>query len=169
MEEAIPILAIVGRSNSGKTTLLERLIPEMQRRGYRVAAVKHLYHRAEFDVPGKDSWRLAQAGADQVILAAPDRVIRIRRWAREPTLAEAVADVRGVDLILVEGHKRADVAKIEVSRRARATELACAQDERLVAVVSDQRFSVEVPQFEMDDVAGLADWLVERFLEGAEE
>ena len=162
---AIPIVSIVGRSNSGKTTLLEKLIPELQRRGYRIAVVKHFYHAGiPFDVPGKDSFRLAQAGADQVILAAPDQVIRIRRCEQEPTLAEVVADVRDVDLILVEGHKRADVPKIEVNRRERDTQLVCADDEWLIAVASDQRFDVGVPQFDLEDVVGMADLIEARFL-----
>jgi molybdopterin-guanine dinucleotide biosynthesis protein MobB len=162
---AIPVVATVGRSNSGKTTLLEKLIPELQRRGYRVAVVKHLHHAGTpFDVPGKDSYRFAQAGAEQVILAAPDRVVHVRHHEQEPTLAEVVAGIRGVDLILVEGYKRADVPKIEVSRRERDMELVCGDDERLIAVASDQRFDVDVPQFDLDDVAGLADLVEVRFL-----
>lgn len=85
-----------------------------------VAVVKHHYHAGfEFDVPGKDSYRFAQAGADHVIVAAPDRVAQVRRYEHEPAMAEVVVDVRDVALILTEGYKRADAPKIEVSRRER--------------------------------------------------
>lgn len=71
----IPIICVVGRSKSGKTTLLEKLIPELKRRGYRVATIKHHSHPGfEIDVPGKDTWRHAQAGSDHVIISAPDKV-----------------------------------------------------------------------------------------------
>jgi len=162
---AVPIVAIVGRSNSGKTTLLEKLIPRLQQRGFRVAVVKHFYHTGiQFDVPGKDSYRLAQAGADQVILAAPDKVIRIRRCERELTLEEVAASVRDVDIIVVEGHKRAAAPKIEVNRRERDSQLVCADDERLIAVVSNQRFAVDAPQFDLDEVDRVADLIEARFL-----
>ncbi len=157
MKSAIPIISVVGRSESGKTTLLEKLIRELKRRGYRVAIVKHHYHAGfAFDVPGKDSYRFAQAGADHVIVAAPDKVAQVRRYEQEPTLAEVVADVRDVDLILTEGYKRARAPKIEVVRRERSSELLCTADE-LIGIASDRRFDVEVPQFDLEDVTGLAD------------
>ncbi len=156
----IPVIAFVGRSKSGKTTLLEKLIRELARRGYHVAAVKHTAHPIEPDAPGKDTYRFVQAGAVEAILAAP-----------EMTLEEALAGVRDVDLVLVEGYKRADVPKIEVSRGQEAGSkmqdaggLVCAEDERLLAIVSDRRFDVDVPQFDVHDVVRLADWIEERFL-----
>nr|HID14088.1 molybdopterin-guanine dinucleotide biosynthesis protein B [Anaerolineae bacterium] len=168
MTSAIPVVSIVGRSSSGKTTLLEKLIRELKRRGYRIAVVKHHYHAGfEFDVPGKDSYRFAQAGADHVIIAAPDKVAQVRRCEHEPTLAEVVADVRDVDIILTEGYKRADAPKIEISRRERSSELLCTADE-LVAIVSDQYFDMDVPQFDLEDVAGLVDLIETRFLRGVE-
>lgn len=155
----IPVIAFVGHSKSGKTTLLEKLIPELRRRGYRVAAVKHTAHPVEPDAPDKDTYRLAQAGARPVILAAP-----------ETTLEAALAGVQDADLVLVEGYKRANVPKIEVrwsegaGGRGDKGELACAGDEWLMAVVSDRRFDVDVPQFGLGDVTELADWIAERFL-----
>ncbi len=166
MAGPIPVISVVGRSDSGKTTLLEQLIPELKRRGYSVAVIKHSYRGGvEFDVPGKDSYRLAQAGADQVLLGTRDKVVHIRRCEQEPTLNELVADIRDVDLILVEGHKAANVPKIEVNRREIGTEL-ITQEEDLIAIVSDQRFNLSVPQFEPADTVGLAD-LVERFVRAA--
>lgn len=154
-DEMIPCLAFVGRSRSGKTTLLERLISELRRRGYRIAAIKHTAHPVEPDAPGKDTWRFAQAGAAPVILAAP-----------ETPLEEALAGAPDADLALIEGYKRADVAKIEVQRGG--GELACAGDARLEAVVSDYWCDLGVPRFDPEDVTGLADWIEERFLRKAE-
>ncbi len=106
---------------------------------------------------------MAQAGADHVIIAVPDKVAHVRRCEREPTLVEVVAHVHGVDLILTEGYKQADAPKIKVVRRERSSELLCATDE-LVAIASDQLFDVEMPQFGLEDVAGLTDLIEVQFL-----
>ncbi len=160
----IPIVSVVGRSKSGKTTLLEQLIPELQRRGYRVATVKHHAHPGfEMDKPGKDTWRHAQAGSDHVVLAAPDKVATIRRVPRAQTLDEIAATIHDVDIILTEGYRRSDKPKIEVLRAALSTELVCDVEE-LVAVVSDVALEVGVPRFDLDDAAGLVDLIEARFL-----
>jgi len=163
VQSGIPIVSVVGRSESGKTTVLEKLIPELKRRGYRVGVIKHTYRTGiEFDVPGKDSYRLAKAGADHVLLATPDQVVHVQRCDREPSLEELVAAIGDVDLILVEGHKGAAVPRIEVNRRKRGAEL-ISDPKDLLAIVSDQRFNLAVPQYALDDAAGLAD-LLERLV-----
>lgn len=160
----IPIICIVGRSNVGKTTLLEKLIPALRRRGYRVATIKHHSHPDfEIDQPGKDTWRHAQAGSDHVIIAAPDKVASIRRVEQEPTLDELAATIRDVDIILTEGYKRSDKPKIEVVRAARSSEPICTPQE-LVALATDVPIALEVPQFELNDAEGLAGLLEARFL-----
>lgn len=159
-----PALSVVGKSNTGKTTLLEKLIPELKRRGYRVAVIKHDVHGFDIDVPGKDSWRLSQAGADQVLIASPDKLAQVRRLPAELPLQEIVAQIDGVDIILTEGYKQGSLPKIEVSRRARSRSLLCGEEE-LVAVATDQPFDLDVPQFHLDDVAGLADLIVRQFLD----
>ena len=152
-----PIVSVVGKSNAGKTTLLEKLIPELKHRGYRVAVIKHHAHgEFEVDQPGKDSWRHAQAGADVVVIASPVKVAQVQRATREPSLREIAARLTGVDLILTEGYKRADTPKIEVSRQARSTELICDPAE-LIAVAADYPVELDVPAFELEDTAGLAD------------
>ena len=159
-----PIISIVGRSDVGKTTLLEKLIPELKRRGYRVATVKHHAHPGfEIDQPGKDTWRHARAGSDHVVIAAPDKVASIRRVDREPTLDEIAATITDVDIILTEGYKRADKPKIEVVRAARSSEPICTPDE-LLAIVSDVDVSFDIPRFDLDDVRGLVDLIEARFL-----
>lgn len=160
-----PVISIVGKSGVGKTTLLEKLIPELKRRGYRVATVKHDVHGFEIDQPGKDTWRHARAGSDHVVIASPNRIAHIQKLDRELTLPEIVAAIHDADIVLTEGYKRGPAPKIEVSRAERSRELICAPEE-LVAIATDQPYDLDVPQFGLDDVVGLADLIEERFLRG---
>jgi molybdopterin-guanine dinucleotide biosynthesis protein B len=161
---SVPVICLVGRSSVGKTTLLEKLIPVLKQRGYRVATVKHHSHPGfEIDRPGKDTWRHAQAGSDHVVIAAPDKVASIRLVDREPTLDEIAATIDDVDIILAEGYKRSRKPKIEIIRAARSTEPLCTPEE-LLAIVSDIDLPFHVPQFDLDDAIGLAALIETRFL-----
>jgi molybdopterin-guanine dinucleotide biosynthesis protein B len=161
---SIPILSIIGKSNSGKTTLLERLIPELKRRGYRVATIKHHSHPGfEIDQPGKDTWRHAQAGSDHVVIAAPDKIAIIHRLERELTLDEIAAQISDVAIILTEGYKRAGKPAIEVVRAANGLELV-SQPPQLVALATDTRLVTDLPQFDLEDVNGLVDFVERNFL-----
>jgi len=165
----IPILSIIGKSGSGKTILLEKIIPELKRRGYRVATIKHHFHPGfEFDIPGKDTWRHARAGSDQVIIAGPDRIASIRLLARELTLDEIVESIIApgvppVDIILTEGFKRAGKPALEVVRLENGLDL-ISGIEQLVAVATDTPVEVAVPQFDLDDAAKIADFIENHFL-----
>ena len=168
----IPVISVVGRSGSGKTTFVEKLIRELKSRGHRLAVIKHHYHADfEFDVPGKDSYRFAQAGADHIVVAGPTKVVHVHQVPMEPSLADVVATIDGVDLIITEGYKHADTPKIEVSRGADGAdgEVGDAADlvvapERLIAIVTDRRFDLPVPQFGLEDAAAVADLIEARFL-----
>lgn len=162
-----PVISIVGKSGVGKTTLLEKLIPELKRRGYRVATVKHDVHGFEIDQPGKDTWRHARAGSDHVVIASPNRIAHIQKLERELTLPEIVATIHDADIVLTEGYKRGPAPKIEVSRAERSRELICTPEE-LIAIATDQPYDLDVPQFGLDDVVGLADLIEARFLRRAE-
>ncbi len=156
-----PVLSFVGHSNSGKTTVLVRLVAELERRGYRVAVIKH--HRggdAEMDLPGKDTWRLARAGADQVLLVTPREVFHRRRTEREPDLEEVVRRIEGVDLVLTEGYKDGPALKVEVTRG----DPLVSRPNDLVAIVTDRPHNLDVPQFEPGDAKGLADLIEDLFL-----
>jgi len=167
MSSAIPIVSIVGRSGTGKTTLVERLLGELKARGYRVATIKHDTHTFEIDQPGKDSWRHAQAGSDVVVIASPDRLAIIRRLEREWSLDEIAALIEDVDIIITEGYKRGGKPKIEVSRRERGRGLVSQIDE-LVAVATDEPYpELAVPQLALDDAAGLVDLIEKLFLRRA--
>jgi molybdopterin-guanine dinucleotide biosynthesis protein MobB len=160
----LPVVSIVGYSGSGKTTLLEKVIRELKRRGYRLAVIKHHHHRnLQFDVSGKDSWRFAQAGADQVVIAGPDQVVQVRAYEEDPTLEQIIAGIRDVDLILIEGFKEAGIPKVEVSRGQPQSDL-ISPLESLVAIVTDRCFPLETPQFDLEDLFGLADLIEARFL-----
>jgi len=159
----VPIISVVGKSGSGKTWLLERLIPELKRRGYRVAVAKHSHHRFDLDVEGKDSWRLARAGGDFILLFSPEQVAFFRPVAAEPVPEELpLYLVGGYDVLLVEGFRRRGVTKIEVHRRG-GGELLCSPQE-LWAVVTDEPLDVPAPQYSWEDVQGLADLIERTFL-----
>lgn len=157
------IIAITGKSGSGKTTLMEKLIPELRRRGLRAGTIKHHVHEGfEIDYPGKDTWRHAQAGSECVVLASPTKVAMIRRVERELSLDEVAAEMLAVDIILAEGYHWSEKPKIEVVRKAHSRELRCDPQE-LLAIVTDLDFDLDVPCFGLEDAAGLADLIHERF------
>ncbi|ABZ84561.1 molybdopterin-guanine dinucleotide biosynthesis protein b [Heliomicrobium modesticaldum Ice1] len=161
--QTIPVLSIVGTSDSGKTTLLEKLLPELKGRGYRVATIKHDVHGFDIDKPGKDTWRHAQAGADVVVIASTDKVAMIEKTKRELSLDEVISRIVDVDIILTEGYKRGNKRKIEVYRACMKRELLCSPDE-LVAIASDTPFDIGVPCLDINDAAGLVDIIEATFL-----
>lgn len=120
----IPIISVVGRSDSGKTTLIEKLLDELSSRNYRVGTIKHDVHGFDIDKPGKDSWRHGQAGSRLVAISAPDKVAAYEKVTRELSLDEIVARYfYDVDLILTEGFKQESELKIEIRRGPNNDEL----------------------------------------------
>jgi molybdopterin-guanine dinucleotide biosynthesis protein MobB len=166
----IPVVSIVAKSGTGKTTLLEKMIAELKQRGYKVAVIKHDAHRFEIDHEGKDSWRLSRAGADTMLITSPDKLAMIKRYVpeQEPSLTESVAIYcQDVDIVLTEGFKKSAMPKIEVHRRARSEQLICRGEEydaNLIAVASDSPMRVDVPLYDINDAQGLCDLVVERYL-----
>lgn len=159
----IPVVSIVGRhSNSGKTTLLVKLLAEAKRRGWRVAAVKHDSHGFEMDKPGKDTWRFAQAGADVVAISSPHKMAILETVKEERTLDEVLERIQDVDLIFTEGYKHGNKPRIEVFRSAVHEEL-YSRPEDLIAIASDVPFEEGVPCFDLEDAVGICDFLAERF------
>ncbi len=163
---SVPVLSILGKSGSGKTTLLEKMIPALKQRGYRIGTIKHHAHAGfEIDVPGKDTWRHAQAGSDHVVIAAADKIASIRHLAHPLTLDEIAAEMRDVDLVLTEGFKRGGKPALEVVRLANGLELV-SDPAQLRAVATDTPLDVAVPQFGLDDVDAIAAWIESEFLTG---
>lgn len=155
---AIPVVSVVGYSGSGKTTFLEKLIRELKDRNIKVGIIKHHVHNIEIDTPGKDTWRHSRAGADVVAISTPGRVGLFRKLEREMNLEELAAMMGEADIILTEGYKRGSRPKIEVNRSQHSKNLITGGSD-LIAVVSDVRWNLEVPVFDLEDYKGVADFL----------
>jgi molybdopterin-guanine dinucleotide biosynthesis protein B len=159
-----PVISVVGKSGSGKTVFLEKLIAVLNRRGLKIGVIKHDPHGFEIDTPGKDSWRHAQAGSATVVLSSPERLALIKRLDKEMTLDAVVSTyLQDVDLVITEGYKTGPKKKIEVSRRERSQDLVSPPQD-LIAIVTDQSFDLPVPHFGLDDAQAVADLLEEEVL-----
>ena len=156
------VYGVTGWKDSGKTTLTERLLAEMVRRGLAVSSVKHAHHDTEIDHPGRDSFRHRAAGAGQVIVASPVRwaLMTELRGAPEPPLEALLARLDPVDLVLVEGFKRAPHPKIEAHRVETGRPLLAPENPTVRAVASNGAPAVVVPLFHLDDIAGIADFIL---------
>ena len=157
------MISIVGRSQSGKTTLIEKLIPALKQRGYKIGTIKHSHHIFDFDKTGKDSWRHKDAGADTVIIASPGKIAMVKNdyLGSLDGLQRFFDDL---DLIITEGYKKEDKPKIEVVRAARHADVLLEHDKHLVAVVSDVELQLNVPVFDLEDVDQLADFIEKKYL-----
>jgi molybdopterin-guanine dinucleotide biosynthesis protein B len=162
----IPLVSFVGRSNTGKTTVIERLIPILRERGLKVAIIKHHPHDFEIDKPGKDTYRYKQAGAVMAILASPHKVAVVEDTETELTLEEIITRyIHDVDLLIVEGFKREEIPKIEVFQRKEGADMpVCAEDKNLIAVITDESIDTLLPVFARDDVGGVAEFILSRFI-----
>lgn len=161
----LPIISIVGASNSGKTTFLEKLIPELAARGYRVGAIKHDAHGFEMDRKGKDTWRLSRAGAEVIAISSPGRFASIRRTDGEMSLQEIAARFFWTeDILITEGFKKAHFPKIEIFRSEVEPKPICGPGDNLAAVVSDDEVDTQTPRFSLADWRGVADFIENRYL-----
>ncbi len=165
-KESIPYFSFVGRSNTGKTTVIERLIPILVGKGLKVAVIKHHPHDFEIDIPGKDTYRYKQAGATMSILASPGKVAVVEDTEAELTLEEIITRyIHDVNLLIVEGFKREEIPKIEVFQRKEGADMpVCAEDKNLIAVITDESIDTPLPVFARDDVGGVAEFILSRFI-----
>jgi len=162
-----PIISIVGKSKSGKTTLIEKLILELRARGYRLATVKHA-QRVTFDKPGKDSWRHIQAGSEATAVSSPNQLVIIKPTTQEFNLNNIVRLLgEEYDIILTEGFKRSDAPKIEVHRKEIGPLLSRVR--KLIAIATDEPLATKTKQFSLQDIKGLADFLEEGFIKPERE
>ena len=177
MSFAKPVLGFSAYSGTGKTTLLVKLLPLMKLQGLRVAMIKQTHHDFEIDKPGKDSFELRKAGADQVMLVSDKRCAVITEYEepKESGLAELInkLDLENIDLVMVEGFKHLPFAKIELHRAATGKKLIFPEDDTVIAVASDGDLETgKLPLLNInapEEVAGFINrWLDTYWLESGE-
>lgn len=163
-QRAIPALAVAAWSGTGKTTLIEKLVQTFQKRGLRVAVVKHDGHDFELDQEGKDSWRFTQAGADPVILSSAKKTAYLAGPRRLDALLDMIHDA---DLILVEGYKNEPLPQLGLSRKATGKGFP-AELSRYLALVTDEDVETTRPCFGWEEVEAIADFILEHLRQTAE-
>lgn len=155
------VYGVIGWKNSGKTSLMERLVAEITGRGYSVSTVKHVHHSVDLDHPGKDTFRHRQAGAREVVLASADRfALMVEHRGPEPELTTVLARLAPVDLVLVEGYKRDAHPKVEVWREETDHPLIQSGDALVRAVATDADLSLPVPVLDLNDTGAVADFIL---------
>jgi len=161
-----PIISVVGKSDSGKTTLIEKLIPELKKRGYRIGTIKHAGHQFDMDREGKDSWRHKTAGADTVMVASSGRIAMVKD-DDSGTLDSLISYFQDMDIVITEGYKRENKPKIEVFRTVAHKEPLCKGNNDLIALVTDSDVDLNVPRFGLEDIEKLADFIEKSYLNRA--
>lgn len=160
-----PVVAFVAASGTGKTTLIEALVREFVGRGRRIGVLKHDAHHFDIDHPGKDSARFTAAGAEVMVLASAETVAVVLKPPVQFRLEEILVKwYGGLDLVLVEGYKTADLPKIELCRKELGRGLLCRgerHDEKLLAVAADGPLEVDVPVLDLNRPSSIADFLEE--------
>jgi molybdopterin-guanine dinucleotide biosynthesis protein B len=151
---------IAASSNSGKTTLIEKVVRILKERGLRVAVIKHASKGYDIDRPGKDSWRFREAGADTVMLVGPDSMALMKKISREPSVDELTMMAPDIDIVIREGFKKDRENRIEVFRSGVSGTLPlCMTDHTFIALVSDAPFSIAIPRFDLNDAAAVASFI----------
>lgn len=158
------VIGIVGWKNSGKTTLASALIRELSSRGLTVNSIKHAHHMVDVDQPGTDSYKHREAGAREVILAGGQRfaIMHELRGAKEPTLDELLRRLGPCDWVVVEGFKTHAHPKIEVHRQESSRSPLYREDSSIIAVAADYTPDFAGPVFDVNDVPGIADFILNR-------
>lgn len=151
--DLVPIITFVGKSGTGKTTLLEQLIPMLKARGLRLAVLKHDAHHFEMDKPGKDTYRFTAAGADVVTISNAEKFAMIERPPEELSLRDIISRLPQVDLVLTEGYKKSRYPKIEIHRAALHRPL-LADPNELLAILTDEPVDSPAPQLDLSDLNG---------------
>lgn len=155
-----PVISLIGKANSGKTTFLEKLIPALNSLGIRVGTIKHHVHEFDMDRPGKDTWRHKKAGAAVVALSSPSGLGIIRDTERDLTLEELIEGYfDDVDLVITEGYKTGPAPKIEIFRTT-VHNTPLERDHTWVAMISNTALDCDLPVFSIDDPEGVARFLI---------
>lgn len=176
MNSSIPVLGFSAWSGTGKTTLLRQLIPALKARGLRVSVIKHAHHHFDLDFPGKDSYELRKAGADQTVICTTTRMAVISEFAApadEPELQQIVAalDTARVDIILVEGYKDIPFPKIELHRAALDKPYLYPGNDSIIALACDYGppDGIDIPLLDLNDAEAIAVFICKEFLRGKQK
>jgi molybdopterin-guanine dinucleotide biosynthesis protein B len=162
---AVRILLVVGKKKVGKTTLIEKLITALKDRGYRIGSIKYTTQDHEFDTPGKDSHRHAQAGAESTLILSPTKIALFSRTLKEKNLDQLLDFVfADYDLVIGEGFKNSSFPKIEVFDSKLHRGLLCSPKDNLIAVVGDIDPSIDVPYFPSNQVDSLIEFVEDHFV-----
>jgi molybdopterin-guanine dinucleotide biosynthesis protein B len=160
----IPVLSVIGRSNTGKTTLLERLIPVLKSRGLRVGTIKHHAGDFEIDREGKDSYRHKKAGASVSMITSSEKIGLVADVTQELTLSELVRlYMRDIDLVITEGYKREHMPKLEVYVYQKGLEPLAKQDPDVIAIAADRMIDAHAPVFLRDEPEAIAEFIITKF------
>jgi molybdopterin-guanine dinucleotide biosynthesis protein B len=167
----VNVIGIVGWKNSGKTTLAAALIRELSGRGLTVSSIKHAHHMVDVDQPGTDSYKHREAGAREVILAGGQRIAIMQelRGAGEPSLEDLLARLTACDWVVVEGYKTHAHPKIEVHRQQSDHTPLYREDANIIAVASDYAADFSGPLFDINDITGIADFIIDHVQPPARE
>lgn len=166
----VPVIGIAAFSGTGKTTLLTRLIPLLKSKGLRIGLIKHSHHNFDIDHPGKDSYKLRQAGANPVLLSSQHRraIITEHETPAEPLLSEQLKhlDQSNLDVVIVEGFKREKFPKIELYRPSLGNPALYPDDQSIIAVATDAKLAVEpnIPVFDINQPDLIAAFVLNHFL-----
>jgi molybdopterin-guanine dinucleotide biosynthesis protein MobB len=161
------IISIVGYSNSGKTRLLEKMIPILKAKGYTVGIIKHTGHDFPLDQPGKDTYKFKQAGADDVVLIGSGQIGYLGKMDETDALTLNRIEqsfFSNRDIVLTEGFKKGDKPKIAVLTRGQEEQLLMEIEGRIVATVGEISIRSDLPHFKPDDFEGLVQMLEDQFL-----
>lgn len=167
-KENIVISIVASKSNTGKTTLIEKLIKIFKEKNYSVGVLKHDVHKLDIDKKGKDSYRFTQAGADNVIISSPEKLAMIKTLKQELEIEEILKYFGSLDIVLIEGFKNNNYPKIEVHRRDSDNKLLC-EDSNLnistfIAVASDEELDINVPILDLNDVNSIANFIEDKYI-----
>ncbi len=171
-KEKIVISIVASKSNTGKTTLIEKLIKIFKAKNYNVGVLKHDVHKLDIDKEGKDSYRFSEAGADNVIISSSEKLAMVQNLKEELELEEIIKYFGDMDIIFIEGFKNNNYPKIEVHRKSHSNTLLCkdnkANIKTFIAVASDEILDVNIPILDLNDAISIAAFIEEKCVKSYE-
>ncbi|WP_270562807.1 molybdopterin-guanine dinucleotide biosynthesis protein B [Clostridium beijerinckii] len=165
----LKVISIVAtKSGTGKTTLIEALIPILKEKNYNIGVLKHDAHKFEIDKEGKDSYRFVKAGADRMVISSKEKIAMIEKLKEEKDLEEILELFIGMDLVIIEGYKNNGYPKIEVHRKEVDSKLLCENGSldrtKFLAVATDEKLNLDIEQLDINDVNKIAEFIEDKII-----